>query len=128
MPAAYLQSVRFVPNAEENSVRMEVFAEGAAEFRAEISVGGKAVGGCGGFLNRKGSYTVSLSEKRLWELDKGGLYEVKLRFGQDEVYTYFGLRDVKYDVYRFLLNGKSVFQRLVLDQGYYPKGCVHARI
>jgi len=47
---------------------------------------------------------------------------VKIKFGDDEVKSYFGLREVKYEGRKFLLNGKSVFQRLVLDQGYYAKG------
>ena len=36
--------------------------------------------------------------------------------------SYAGLRSVRLDGYRFLLNGKSVFQRTVLDQGFYPDG------
>ena len=32
------------------------------------------------------------------------------------------MRSLALDGYRFLINGKSVFQRLVLDQGYYPDG------
>ena len=38
------------------------------------------------------------------------------------MHSYFGMREVKLDGYRFLINGKSVFQRLVLDQGFYPDG------
>ena len=41
---------------------------------------------------------------------------------RDHVNSYFGMREVKLDGYRFLINGKSVFQRLVLDQGFYPDG------
>ena len=65
---------------------------------------------------------VPLDEEELWEVGKGELYEVKITFCSDEVYSYFGLREVKYDGYKFLLNGKEIFQKLVLDQGYYPDG------
>lgn len=122
VPSVYLKSVRILPNETKTAIHMKLLAEGKAEFYAEVSVCGKKTGECGGLLNNKGSFTVSLSEKQLWEIGNGQLYEVKMRFGQDEVYTYFGLRDVKYEGYCFLLNGKSVFQRLVLDQGYYPRG------
>ena len=104
VPEKYIRSVRMVPNAEQGCIRMEVAAEGAEELSAEISIGGKTAGACGGRLNWKGSFTVPLSEKRLWEIGRGELYEVKMRFGEDEVYTYFGLRDVKYEGYRFLVN------------------------
>lgn len=66
--------------------------------------------------------TLALSEKHLWEIGEGRLYDLILTFGDDSVKSYFGLRSVGFDGHRFLLNGKSVFQRLVLDQGFYPDG------
>lgn len=38
------------------------------------------------------------------------------------MHSYFGLRSVQLDDGVFRLNGKAVFQRLVLDQGFYPDG------
>lgn len=66
--------------------------------------------------------SIPLREKHLWELGKGGLYNLHLEYGKDVVKSYFGIRSVALDGKRFLLNGKSVFQRLVLDQGFYPDG------
>ena len=40
----------------------------------------------------------------------------------DSLSSYFGLRSVGFDGMKFLVNGKPVFQRLVLDQGFYPDG------
>lgn len=40
----------------------------------------------------------------------------------DCVYSYFGLRDIRISGKKFLINEKSVFQRLILDQGFYPEG------
>ena len=65
---------------------------------------------------------ISLSESHLWEPGCGRLYDLKLSFNGDEISSYFGLRSVKLDDYKFLINGKSVFQRLVLDQGFYRDG------
>lgn len=36
--------------------------------------------------------------------------------------SYFGMREIVYADGKILLNGKPVFQRLVLDQGFYPDG------
>ncbi|MGW5307427.1 glycoside hydrolase family 2 protein [Streptomyces griseoluteus] len=44
----------------------------------------------------------------------------------DRVASYAGLRSVSIDGKRLLLNGAPVFQRLVLDQGYYPDGVMTA--
>ena len=40
----------------------------------------------------------------------------------DELKSYFGLRKIAIDGRRILINGKPVFQRLILDQGFYPEG------
>ena len=40
----------------------------------------------------------------------------------DKVRSYFGMRKVELDGVCLRINGKRVFQRLVLDQGYYPDG------
>ncbi len=36
--------------------------------------------------------------------------------------SYFGLRSIRLDGMKFRINEKSVYQRLVLDQGFYPDG------
>lgn len=65
---------------------------------------------------------LNISELHLWELGKGELYDLELSFGEDTVKSYFGMREVKIEDGKFLINGKPVFQRLVLDQGFYPDG------
>lgn len=40
----------------------------------------------------------------------------------DTVQSYFGIRRIDIDGYKVRINGKSVFQRLILDQGFYPDG------
>jgi len=45
-----------------------------------------------------------------------------MSLSSDTVKSYFGLRDVRLDGFKYLINGKSVFQRLVLDQGFYRDG------
>jgi hypothetical protein len=44
----------------------------------------------------------------------------------DEIKSYAGMRSIAIDGTRVLINGKPVFQRLVLDQGYYPDGIMTA--
>lgn len=70
---------------------------------------------------------IKLSELHLWEPGKGGLYDLELTFGEDNIKSYFGMRSVHIDGTRFLLNNKPVFQRFVLDQGYYPDGIYTAK-
>ncbi|MEV0096313.1 sugar-binding domain-containing protein [Streptomyces sp. NPDC050738] len=66
---------------------------------------------------------------RLWSPEDPHLYGLRLRLvgdggsdggTVDEITSYAGLRSVAIDGNRILLNGRPVFQRLVLDQGYWP--------
>lgn len=71
--------------------------------------------------------TIELSERHLWELGNPALYDLNITLQKDGVVcdrlaSYFGLRSLGFEGRRFLLNGKPVFQRLVLDQGFYPDG------
>ena len=70
---------------------------------------------------------LNLKKKTLWEPGAPFLYDLKftLYSGQaklDELKSYFGLRKVTIDGRKILINGKPVFQRLILDQGFYPEG------
>ena len=66
--------------------------------------------------------TLSLLKAHLWEVCKGRLYDLILTYGDDKVTSYFGLHSIQLTDKKFLINGKSVFQRLILDQGFYPDG------
>ena len=69
---------------------------------------------------------------RLWEPGAPFLYGLEFNIistdGEklDHVKSYAGLRSIAIDGLKVLINGKSVFQRLVLDQGYYPDGILTA--
>jgi beta-galactosidase/beta-glucuronidase len=69
---------------------------------------------------------------RLWSPEDPHLYDLELSLvGSDGVVidrasTYAGLRSVTIDGTSLLLNGRPVFQRLVLDQGYWPESIMTA--
>ncbi len=120
--------MRLFPNAENGSVSFVAEVCGAGVFSAEAFFGGKAVGGFQCAPNGQTvSGTIDLSETHLWDVGQGNLYDLTLTFGDDTVQSYFGLRSVRLDDRRFLLNGRSVFMRLVLDQGFYPDGIYTAK-
>lgn len=123
VPLEYIESFRFYPEPDSAAVSVSVSVRGEGTLRAEAYYDGEKAGEYEGFA-RNGSvnFTVPLSETHLWEPGEGRLYDVALCFGRDTVKSYFGLRKVCLEGMKFLLNGKSVFQRLVLDQGFYPDG------
>ena len=120
-PKTYIRSFRLFPNVNDASVTVCAELEGQAPLKVVACYDGKEVGEAScGTVGASAALTVKLSETHLWEAGHGRLYDLVLKFGEDEVRSYFGLREVRFDGYKFLLNGKSVFQRLVLDQGFYP--------
>ena len=121
-PKAHVKQIKFFPNVSESSVRVELITEGKAPTEIQVYFGGKLVGKTTGTGYYRHKYDIKLTKTHLWEIGRGNLYDVIIRFGDDEVKSYFGLRSVEYKNGKFLLNGKSVFQRLVLDQGYYESG------
>jgi beta-galactosidase/beta-glucuronidase len=65
-------------------------------------------------------------EPRLWSIGSPNLYDVtfELRRGQtvvDRVQSYFGFRSVAVEGGRVTLNGRPVYLKMVLDQGYWPE-------
>ncbi len=69
---------------------------------------------------------------RLWDTTDPHLYDVRLELIDadgnvvDAADSYAGLRSVSINGQAILINGKHVFQRLVLDQGYWPESLMTA--
>ncbi len=123
VPENYIENFKIYPDFQNGLVTLSINLKGKADLCAEAYFNGKAVGNktltaaCGNV-----SVQLQLSEIHPWDVGNGNLYDLKLTFKDDEVYSYFGLRNIRLDGYKFLINEKSVFQRLVLDQGFYKKG------
>lgn len=122
-PKTHIEKIRIIPNPQEGSLWISAQVSGRAVLTVEAAYQGKPMGSAS--VEAKGdrvSLTLKLDEIHLWELGQGRLYDLTLTFGEDTVHSYAGLRSVALEGRRFLLNGKSVFQRTVLDQGFYPDG------
>lgn len=76
--------------------------------------------------------TIPAERVRLWGPGEGNLYSVRLELRGpdggviDAVDSYAGLRSVSIDGQALRINGKPVFQRLVLDQGYWVESLMTA--
>lgn len=123
VPWKYIKTVKYLPDPENACIGITgtVTAPGILHIKALWEgrvVGSKKVSISGTFFNTQ----MELSEVHLWELGTGGLYGLLFDFEEDHVESYFGLRTTCFQDRQYLLNGKPVFQRLVLDQGFYPEG------
>lgn len=123
VPERHIQSAKYYPDPANGKVTVTGLVQGQGTLQLTALWEGKPVGEAA-LSVEDGFFTVQLdlSETHLWKPGKGGLYTLLLSFGEDRVKSYFGLRTAKFQGRKFLLNGKSLFQRFVLDQGFYPDG------
>lgn len=127
---AFLRSFRLYPDVDEGSVTIQPRVDGELEgvtLKTTVRANGRKVGEATVDARSSAPLTIKLSERRLWEPGAPFLYDLdftllKERKTIDEVRSYFGLRKVEIQGNRVLINNKPVFQRLVLDQGFYPDG------
>ena len=129
--SSYVENVSVVPDPEHSRVLIEASVNGVdddVKLEAEAFADGKSVGkdsSSGTWRNQR--LVLNLNEKKLWQPGAPFLYDLKFTLTRDgktldELKSYFGLRTVKIQGRRILINGKPVFQRTILDQGFYPKG------
>ena len=122
VPKDHILDFYFYPNITDGTVDIDLSVVKEGSYQITVFFDGRKVGNIGGEIAYRKRITIPLSEKRLWQEGEGNLYDVEITYNGDKVTSYFGLREVKYDGYKFLLNGKETYQRLVLDQGFYPDG------
>ncbi|MBS4206185.1 glycoside hydrolase family 2 protein [Lederbergia citrea] len=134
---SYLEKVKFTPNIDTDEVVVDYVVNGGTaeqQLEIEISFDGELVAKDAVHLgSNSGSRQIYLSDfnvhgpGRLWSPEHPNLYDIVLRVKEndhtvDEVTSYFGMRKVSIVEGKFLLNNRPYYQKLILDQGYFPKG------
>lgn len=128
---AYIRQVRMIPDAANGSLYLDATIDGCDHgmtLTAEASFSGAPE--CESTVLVDGGHakmTLTVKNKHLWGPGEGNLYDLKLTLAKDgkpgdTLDSYFALRTVSLDGMKCLINGKPVFQRLILDQGFYPDG------
>lgn len=124
-PSAYIRSVKMTPSLQNGTLAVQARLENAAglSLKAEAFFDGKCVARASAAVAwREASLLLKLEELHPWDLEHPDLYDITFTLGEDVVTSYFGLRDIDLRDGKTYLNGRPVFQRLILDQGYYPDG------
>ncbi|MBQ5362021.1 MAG: beta-galactosidase, partial [Clostridia bacterium] len=125
VPEIYLQSARYFTDIDDCTLTAELHVKGGEDTPVSLvaSYEGKVVGTAKGTAHGgKCTLRMALDELHLWEVGNGRLYDLEITCGDDVTKSYFGMRCVECRKGMMYLNHKPVFQRLVLDQGFYPDG------
>ncbi len=128
--SSFVESLTVVPDPDNSRVLITAKINGQdpdLTLKAEAFAAGQLVGSDSATGPWQSRLVINLKEKRLWAPDSPFLYDLKLTLTSgktkiDELQSYFGLRKITIDGRKILINGKPVFQRLILDQGFYPDG------
>lgn len=129
--SSFVESFSVVPDPERSRVLIEATVNGTEPgltLSVEAFADGQQVGRDSTPASwRNNRLVVNLKTRQLWHPGAPFLYDLRfdLKRGSqtvDEVASYFGLRRVSLEGRSILINGKRVFQRLILDQGFYPDG------
>ncbi|MBQ7868106.1 MAG: beta-galactosidase [Clostridia bacterium] len=126
VPQTYIQSVKYYPDAANGTLYMDALISGNAcgmTLKAQACFDGKlqAQAECAVDGNHA-KLTLKVQDIHLWTAGQPNLYDLTLTLGEDVLSSYFALRTISFDGKKCLINGKPVFQRLILDQGFYPDG------
>ncbi len=128
---AYIKRRKITPDADNKTILIEgcLNSVASAQVQAEIYYKGeKKADACAVSKNGRFSMTSVIDDEiKLWDVLKPEIYDIVLTVNSngdlsDTVKTYCGFRSIELRDGKFLLNGKSVFLRQILDQGFHPDG------
>jgi beta-galactosidase/beta-glucuronidase len=126
VPKDYIESYSIIPVPENGQALLTVKTSRGCHGRSvEAAVSFKGAAVCTATAKVSGGaayFTLPIPEPVLWDIGKPNLYDLRVSMGADTVEGYFGMRSVALSDNAMLINGRPVFQRLVLDQGFYPDG------
>ncbi|MDF2889265.1 MAG: glycoside hydrolase family 2 [Lacrimispora sp.] len=134
--STYIKRIKATPDLERNEVLCEVFISSMDKIKAEISFHSLPVEG--GTHMDLGSLNIACEngygkgilalpdldlrrEELIWTLNAPNLIEMEANLRNDKVTSYFGLRSICISNDKILLNGEVLYQRLILDQGYWKQ-------
>lgn len=126
VPKTYVRMLKLTPDVDNACLHIRFELNESAQGRtahADVSFAGEHVSSAEAVVTGKyAEFDVAVPDAKLWGPGEPNLYDLDLTVGDDTVRAYFGMRKVTINGYAIEINDKPVYQRLVLDQGFYPDG------
>lgn len=125
-----LQSVQMIPDIDQQQliIRPRFYKELGGKLEVTLKDNGKVVSKETVAANSLSTIILPVKKMKTWSPENPFLYDVELRVIDkagnvvDEVKSYAGMRKVHIEGKKIYLNNQPYYQRLVLDQGFYPDG------
>lgn len=125
-----IERVDIVPDIDLNQVSMRLkMRKDSRDVALSVSIkdGDKTVSRLTSPVVSGSIVTLPVKKPKLWTPETPHLYDVELTLTDaagnvvDKVSSYFGMRKIHTEGNLFYLNNEPYYQRLVLDQGFYPQ-------
>ena len=125
-----LQSVQMIPDIDQQQliIRPRFYKELGGKLEVTLKDNGKVVSKETVAANSLSTVILPVKKMKTWSPENPFLYDVEFRVIDkagnvvDEVKSYAGMRKVHIEGKKIYLNNQPYYQRLVLDQGFYPDG------
>lgn len=126
-----IQRVKYVTDIDRNTVSMEFTMRRNASgnvLTVNVKDGSKVVATETAPVSSGSIVSLPIKKAKLWSPENPFLYDVEFILKDadgkviDEVASYFGMRKIHTEGNKIYLNNQPYYQRLVLDQGFYPDG------
>lgn len=133
----YIDRVKMTPDIDNGQLCIETYIKNFSKdliLETEIFRDGNSIKKQNIIVsNNIVSFSVNLNSEiaqkiiNYWAPDEPNLYDIKFTLRNDEriyddVKSYFGMRKISIENGKILLNNKALYQKLILDQGYYDAG------
>lgn len=125
----YIENIRITPMVKSKTVAIDFdVKEKTAEskIKTTVSYAGKEIATVvTRAISGKAGQNIYLGEElHLWEVGDGKIYDLTAELMVDDkvvdtIGSYFGMREIEWGDGKILLNGKPLYQKLALDQGYW---------
>ncbi len=127
--AKALKTVRVFTDIDQKQIAFEptFYSEGGTKIEISLKEGDKTVGSIVADAKSGSSLVIPVKKMKLWSPESPFLYDVQYKVLDkagnviDNVSSYAGMRKIHTDGKIVYLNNQPFYQRLVLDQGYYPE-------
>jgi len=125
-----LAKVKTTTDIDRSAVSFQTWFRSKAKTTLSVKVydAGKLIAQQSGLASDGSLFTLPIKKAKLWSPADPFLYDVVFEVldaeGKvvDTVKSYFGMRKIHVEGNKIFLNNQPFYQRLVLDQGYYPDG------
>lgn len=126
-----IDRVKYVTDIDRNTVSMEFTMRRNASgntLTVTVKDGNKTVASNTAPISSGSIVSLPIKKAKLWSPESPFLYDVVFELKDidgniiDKATSYFGMRKIHTEGNKIFLNNEPYYQRLVLDQGFYPDG------